>query len=77
MKIKFGCNNCLESFHIQSAYLVEKEAIICPNCASVYPEESFEQLKQGVASIVNSRSNMKLEDTKAGYTPKFNFSIID
>ena len=77
MKIKFLCNSCAEHFHIGSKYLSEKESVTCPNCASEFPSDSFEQLKQGVALIVESRSKMKPEETGMGYTRKFDFTIID
>lgn len=77
MKIKFHCNTCSEHFHIVSKYLTEKESVACPNCESKFPSDSFEQLKQGVALIVDSRSKMKLEEMGIGYTRRFDFVIID
>lgn len=77
MKIKFHCNNCMESFQIEDRYLVEKESVTCPNCDSKFPEENFKLLKQGVSLIRESRSQMVLENTEAGYTHRFDFTIID
>lgn len=77
MKVEFYCNNCIESFRIDSKYLSEKSSINCPNCSFEFPNESFDQLKQGVALIVDSRSRMKPESTARGYTPKFHFKVID
>lgn len=77
MKIKFHCNNCLEDFQVTDKYLVTKSSVICSNCESELPNESFELLKQGVSLIMESRSKMKPEDTTAGWTRKFNFTIVD
>lgn len=77
MKVQFHCNNCLESFHIGDQYLVKKESIICPNCDSHFPQESFLMLQQASSLLIDCRDKMEYEHTSAGYTTKFNFKIID
>lgn len=77
MKIEFHCNNCFQNFHIEDKYLIKKSAVNCPNCDTEFPKENLEELKQGVSFINKCRSEMKLEETNAGYTNLFNFTIID
>lgn len=77
MKVKFKCYTCGEDFNISDKYLAKKDSIVCPNCSSVLPEEVFKGLKEGVQLITSSRDKQINQNTPAGYTPLFNFNIID
>lgn len=77
MKINFHCNTCLGSFLVEGKYLIKKTSVTCPNCDTNLPEESFEQLKQGVELIIGSRSHMETQKTNAGFTQVFEFTFTN
>ena len=77
MKVNFCCNVCSESFNVSDKNLITKQSVICPNCSTKFPEDSFVELREGVEKISSCRKNLPLQDVNYNYSAVIDFKIID
>lgn len=73
--VEFTCNNCGQSFNVFDEYLVKKDSVVCPNCSTNFPNESFELLKDGMQKLYDCQKTLPLEDNNLGYCAIMDFKI--
>lgn len=77
MKIKFSCNKCGENFNVSAKYLIEKDAVICPNCSSEFLNSSFVKLKEGIIKIQKCKDELSSVVNGRTIPPSIDFEIIN
>ncbi len=73
MMYTFTCNKCLESFNVQSKYLVQKERLICPNCSNQLPDNVFEKLKSAAQALNEYDKNSEILNNNITLSNKNHF----
>lgn len=78
MFFKFLCPNCDIPFIIEDKNLINKSSLCCPNCSMKFPEDKFEDLKNGI-NFINSAKNNDVIYEQNGNTvySKYNFEISE